>query len=251
MKTHILFLFLTFSSFAFTQLNKTDAQGKKQGPWEKKYPKSIVPQYKGQFKDDKPVGTFTYYYPSSKIQAIIKHDVNSTRSSAVFYHESGVVLSKGIYQNMKKDSVWLNFAPSGRLSSSETFKNDQLNGQKIIYYLSEDLNDKNQRIASVSNYHNGKLEGERIEYFDSGTIKSKGVFKDNKKDGVWITNHANGKVMNTERYQNGVLHGWCTVKNEAGVETGKTYFYHGERLEGKKLEEKMKQFKALGIDPNK
>lgn len=250
MKSYLFYFFLIVTSLSFGQ-NKTDAHGKKQGPWEKKYPKSSVAQYKGQFKDDKPIGTFTYYYPSSKIQAIIKHDANSTRSSAVFYHETGVVLSKGIYQNMKKDSVWLNFAPSGRLSSIETFKNDILNGKKTVYYLPEDLNDKNQRVASVSNYINGKLEGERIEYFESGTIKSKGVFKDNKKNGVWVTNHPNGNVMNTERYQEGILHGWCTVKNETGVETGKTYFYHGERLEGKKLEEKMKQFKALGIDPNK
>ena len=250
MKSFLFLFFITLSSISFGQ-NKTDAQGRKQGAWEKKYPKSVVPQYKGQFKDDKPVGTFTYYYQSNKIQATIKHDPNSTRSGAVFYHESGIVLSKGIYQNMKKDSVWVNYAPSGRLSSTETFKNDLLNGKKIIYYLPEDLNDKNQRVASVSNYVNGKMEGERIEYFESGAVKSKGVFKNNKKNGIWVTNHPNGNVMNTERYKEGVLHGWCTVKNEAGNETGRTYFYYGERLEGKKLEEKMKQFKALGIDPNK
>lgn len=250
MKHFLLLLFLVFSTCSFGQ-NKVDTQGRKQGPWEKKHPKSNVAQYKGQFKDGKPVGTFTYFYPSNKIQAIIKHDLNSTRSSAVFYHESGIILSKGIYQNMKKDSVWLNYAPSGRLSSAETFKNDTLNGKKTIYYLPEDLNDRSQRIASVSNYINGKLEGERIEYFESGAVKSKGIYKNNVKNGVWITNHPNGNVMNTERYQNGILHGWCTVKNEAGTETGKTYFYHGERLQGKKLEEKMRQFKALGIDPNK
>ncbi len=249
MRTITLLICIFLTGIMFAQ-NKVDANGKKQGPWEKKYPKSLVSQYKGQFKDDKPVGTFTYYYPSNKVQAIIKNTPNSSRSSAIFYHESGVVLSKGIYMNMKKDSIWLNFAPSGRLSTSETYKNDKLNGQKIIYFLAEDLSDRSLRIASTSNYIDGLMNGERIEYFESGTIKTKGNYKNNKKTGIWVTNHPNGKPMNTERYKDGVLHGWCTVQNEGGVETGRVYFYHGTRLEGKKLEEKMKQFKKLGLDPN-
>jgi hypothetical protein len=49
------FLFFGFVSMA--QLNQTDAKGRKQGEWAKTYPKSRVYQYKGQFKDDKPIGT--------------------------------------------------------------------------------------------------------------------------------------------------------------------------------------------------
>jgi antitoxin component YwqK of YwqJK toxin-antitoxin module len=243
--------FISLCLFAGLQAqNKIDANGKKQGPWEKKYPKSSVSQYKGQFVDDQPVGTFTYYYPAKKIQAVIIHDASSNRSSATFYHENGAVLSKGIYRSMKKDSVWLNYAPSGRLSSSETFLNDTLHGKKIIYYLPEDLNDKKLHIASSAHYLKGKMDGEKIEYFMSGIIKSKGLYLNNVKDGIWETNHPNGNIMNMERYKKGVLHGWCTVKNGAGIETGRSYFYHGTRLEGKELEFKMAQFKKLGINPN-
>ena len=249
MKNYSILLCLLISCTAFCQ-NKTDDKGRKQGSWEKTYPKSIALQYKGQFIDDKPVGDFFYYYPSKSLQAIIKHDVNSSRSSAIFYSENGVILAKGIYNTMKKDSIWLNFAPSGRLSSSETYKKDTLNGQKIIYYLPEDFNDKTQRKMSVSNYTDGKLNGEKIEYFESGIIKSKGTYINNVKNGVWETNHPNGKVMNQERFKNGELHGWCIAKDENGLETGRIYFYYGERLEGKKLEFKMKQFKELGINPN-
>lgn len=278
-----LFLFLFISSLSIGQ-NKIDSKGLKQGPWEKKHPKSTALVYKGQFKDDKPIGTFTYYYPSNKIQAVISHSKNGnngTRSTAVFYNESGVIMSKGIYRNMKKDSIWLSYTPSGRLSTSEFYKADVLNGKKIVYYLPENLHDKCKRIASVSNYENGQLQGERIEYFEHeniapsmvnnanlsdsarkanflnsticneyGPIKSKGTYNKDVKEGVWILNHPSGELMNLERYKNGVLHGWCVVKNEAGIETAKSYFYYGERLEGKKLEQKMKQFKELGINPN-
>jgi antitoxin component YwqK of YwqJK toxin-antitoxin module len=249
MKNSIFLFSLFFSAFLFSQ-NKIDENGKKQGPWKKTHPKSSAIQYEGQFKNDKPIGTFYYYYTSKSKQAIIKHEENSNKSSATFFHENGIILSKGNYIDMKKDSIWLNFAPSGRLSSSETYKKDILNGIKIIYYLPEDFNDKTQRKMSVSNYIEGKLNGEKIEYFESGIIKSKGTYINNVKNGVWETNHPNGKVMNQERFKNGELHGWCIAKDENGVETGRIYFYYGERLEGKKLELKMKQFKELGINPN-
>lgn len=280
--TYILFLFISFLSFG---QNKIDAKGLKQGSWEKTHPNSKALLYKGQFKDDKPIGKFTYYYSSAKIQAVIIHSKtgnNGTRSSAVFYNESGIVMSKGIYRNMKKDSIWLSYTPSGRLSSSETYKGDILNGTKIVYYLAENVNDKCKKVASVCNYENGKLQGEKIEYFESeiaapkmvnnnanltdsarhsnylkanicdeyGLIKSRGTYSKDVKVGVWILNHPNGILMNQERYKNGVLHGWCTVNNETGTEIAKSYFYYGERLEGKKLEVKMKQFKELGINPN-
>lgn len=249
-KKHLSILFISFFSLCVIAQNRIDENGNKQGPWKKTYPRSIAVQYEGQFKDDKPVGTFKYYYPSRKIQAIIKHDENSNRSYAEFFHESGNTLSKGMYINMKKDSIWKNYAPSGRLSSTETFKNDTLNGLKIIYYLPEDLYNKNKTIASKTYYKNGKVEGEKIEYFDTGIIKTQGNFENNAKHGVFITNHPNGKVMNLERYKNGTLHGWCIVKDGAGKETSRVYYYNGERLEGKKLEQKLQYLKSKGINPN-
>lgn len=249
MNKNILLIFLLFCYCSFGQ-NKIDEKGRKQGLWEKTHPKSKAIQYKGQFKDDKPIGTFYYYYPSKSLQAVIKHDSKSTRSSASFYHETGVLLSKGIYLNMKKDSIWLNYAPSGRLSSSETYKEDKLNGPKIVYYLSEDLNNKNLIMASYTNYLNGLVDGEKIEYFDSGLIKLKGTYKNNKKVGVWETNHPNGKLMIQERYKDGILHGWSIAKDESGTEISRKYYYYGQLLEGKKLENVMKQYKEKGINPN-
>jgi antitoxin component YwqK of YwqJK toxin-antitoxin module len=152
--------------------------------------------------------------------------------------------------DMKKDSVWLNFAPSGRLSLSESYKNDKLDGPRIIYYLPEDLSNKSRLIQSVTNYTAGLVNGEKIEYFDNGNIRSKGTYVNNKKEGVWISNHPSGNLMILERYKNGQMHGWAYAQDDSGKETGKHYYYYGEKLEGEKLEFKMKQFKKLGINPN-
>jgi antitoxin component YwqK of YwqJK toxin-antitoxin module len=214
----------------YGQDNQTDAKGRKQGAWVKTYPKSKIIQYKGQFKDDKPIGTFSYYYESGKVKAIVKHDDNSTRSSAYFYHENGNLMSHGIYREMKKDSIWLNFTPAGRISSSETYQNDLLNGKKIVYYVPDNLEDKSRLPSKVSLYENGKLNGESVEYFQSGTVKSKGVYKNDKKIGVWDSFHPNGKKMMLERFKDGVHHGWHFAYDESGLETSRKYYYYGRLI---------------------
>ncbi len=242
---------ITFFAFvSMGQLNQLDAKGKKQGDWGKLYEGSRVFEYKGQFVNDKPVGKFTYYYPSSKVKAIIQHDENSTRSTAFYYHENGSFMSYGIFRNQLKDSIWVNFGPSQRISNTETYKNGKLEGEKVIYYVPEELADKAQIPAVISNYKNDMLDGEYTEYFDGKNVKVKGAYYQNKKDGVWTHCHTSGKPMMVIRYDKGVKHGWMFGYDESGKEIGKKYNYHGRHLEGKALAEKMRQMKELGINPN-
>ena len=249
MNNFFLILFLFTTSTLFGQ-NITDTKGLKQGVWQKTDPNTKALIYKGQFKDNKPVGTFTYYYPNKKIQAIIIHTPNSPRSTATFYHETGTVLSKGIYQNMKKDSIWLSYTPSGTLTMSESFKDDKFDGPRIVYYPPA-LSDKKVLVmASYINYSKGLINGLKIEYFETGVTKSKANYINNKKTGVCEVYYPSGKVMNQERYKDGVLHGWSFVKEENGVEINRQYYFHGELMEGKKLEAILKQYKDKGINPN-
>lgn len=249
MRLLTLFL-LIFTVAPLWSQNLIDSKGKKQGPWSKTYPGSVVFQYKGQFKDDKPVGTFTYFYPSTKVKAIIKHNELTNRSEAFFYHENSKLMSYGIYRNMKKDSIWLNFGPSGRISNSETYKNDLLNGKKIVYFIPEDINDKSKKVSSVQMYTDSLLNGPYLEYFESGVVLEKGTFAMGKKNGVWERYHSNGKKMIVERYKEGTRHGWSYGYDESGKEVGKVYYLNGRKLQGKELEQKMEYFKQKGIDPN-
>lgn len=235
---------------SYTQVNQKDSKGRKQGVWQKNYPKSNAFEYKGQFKDDKPVGTFYYYYPSTKVKAIIKHDANSTRSACVMYQESGVILAQGIYRNQLKDSVWMNYGPSGRLSYKETFKNGKLNGMKTIYYVPEEIADKRTLVARTEMYLNDVLNGEVIEYFESGVIKSKSKYENGKIVGIMVINHPNGKPMVQERYKYGNRHGWCIGYDVNGVETGRKYFKFGRELTGEELENWINECKSKGRSPN-
>jgi antitoxin component YwqK of YwqJK toxin-antitoxin module len=244
-------IFSIISLFSFAQLNQVDAKGKKQGVWEKKYPNSNAYEYKGQFKDDKPIGTFYYYYPSTKKKAIIQHDEKTGRAVAKLFHESGVDLAYGIYINQLKDSVWTYYGPSGKLSYKETYKAGKLNGKKTIFYVPEDPADKSQRVAMIQNYVNDVLEGEEIEYFEDGTVKSKGTYVKGIKQGEFITYHPNGIKMIVDTYKNGKKHGYCYGFDGNGKQIGKRYFKNGEELVGKELENWLKYCKEKKIDPLK
>jgi antitoxin component YwqK of YwqJK toxin-antitoxin module len=242
-----LLVIIAFSSFG---QNQVDSQGRRQGEWYKLHEGTKVYQYKGQFKDDKPVGKFSYFYKSSKVKAIIKHEENSNRSEAYYYHENGAFMSYGIFRNQLKDSIWVIFGPSQRISSTETYVNGVLHGIKRVYYVPEDINDKSQIPSAVFNYVNGVLEGDYVEYFETLVVKVKGQYANNKKVGIWERYHPNGKKMTLTRYKNGWIHGWCMAYDETGKETGKVYYYHGELYEGKRLKVLMEQMKKAGVNPN-
>ena len=248
MRSYFTLLMCLLSVSAFAQVNQTDARGKKQGKWEKVYPGTRVYMYRGQFKNDKPIGTFVYFYKSGKSKAVIEHSETS-RSEGYFYHETGGVMSYGIYNNLKKDSIWVNWDKIGRLSSKESFKNDSLHGTKIIYYLPPQ-GDKSQRPMTVLNYNNGQLHGDFKEYFDTGKLKTTGKYENNKKVGVWEAYHVDGGKMTLERFKDGKRHGWCIGWDKKGKEEGRKYFYYGRLLQGKELKKKMSEMKRLGIDPN-
>ncbi len=247
----LLFVITLTSCLVFSQdLNKTDAQGRKQGQWVVLYEKSRVPQYEGQFKDGEPYGKFTYYYPSKKVKAIMQFEANGKVSRSLMYDENGVILAYGKYINKEKDSVWTHFTPTGHVSYKETYNKGVLNGTKTIYYIPEDESVKNQQIAQQFNYENGKLKGEVKEFFPNGTLKTEGKYVNEHYEGIVNKYHSNGKLMIIERYKNNIKHGWWIGYDEAGKEIGRRYFYHGKELKGEKLKAKLAELKEAGISPN-
>lgn len=250
MKSSLILFIMLISSLAFGQVNQLDSRGRKQGKWEKTYPESAVFQYRGQFKDGKPVGKFTYFYESSKVKAIINHNVGEVgRSVAFFYHENGQVMSYGIYRNMKKDSIWVNYNPAGKLSTTESFKNDKLHGVTKVYFVTGELNVRTPVVATSKTYKNGEMHGEYKEFFVNGRTKLKGNYVNNVQDGAWEEFHLNGKRAATFRYLKGQKHGYQIAYDEGGKRIGEVFYHFGKRLEGKQLENILKQLEEKGINP--
>jgi len=245
---YILLLFLPFLSFA--QVNQKDAKGQKQGVWNKKYPGSNTLMYEGQFKDDMAFGEFSYYYESGKLKSVVNHFPNSNLSFAVFYSENEAVLSEGFYKNQLKDSTWLNFTSSGAISSKESYLQNQLHGEKIIYYTEGQIENGILIPLSISNYKKDTLNGLYTEFFSTGKIKKKGVFQNGLKAGEWLEYHPNGQIAQKAKFKKGNLHTWVYSYDKNGLKISEVFFQNGNTLKGKELDTFLKKCIDNGIDPN-
>ncbi|MBL4651961.1 MAG: hypothetical protein JKY53_03715, partial [Flavobacteriales bacterium] len=169
---------LSLSQLAIAQndtLNQTDANGLKQGYWVKNHDEGSK-KAEGFFKDGIQIGEFKHYYPSGKIQTVVKHRVNSDTSDAVYYHTNGKTMGEGIYVSEKKEGLWMFYDDTEQLSSADVYKAGEKNGESKTFYL-------NKKLAKKVTYEKGTETGEYIEYFESGKIKEQGTFLEGTKHG--------------------------------------------------------------------
>ncbi len=245
----IIFVF-TINITLFAQINQTDSKGRKQGSWQKTYAKSDVLQYKGQFRDDKPVGTFEYYYPGGQLKAIIEHLSDGRHARANYYFENKMLMTEGFYLDQKKDSTWVNYNEEGLVLAVESFKKDKLNGKKVIYYLEDQIETEKLNPLSVANYKNDTLHGDYREYFSTGKLKQIGKYENGKIVGEWKEYYPNGNIFKVSKFKDDRLHGWSISYTKDGEENGKILYQNGEKLIGKELDSFLKLCEKNGIDPN-
>ena len=96
----LLLLFALFTGFtAVAQVNHTDQKGLKQGKWVKTY-ESGKKRYEGYFKNNIPVGTFTYYFErEGGIMSEIVYRGETGSGFAKAYHTNGIMQAEGLYKN--------------------------------------------------------------------------------------------------------------------------------------------------------
>lgn len=185
MKRNLTFLLFLACVGMQAQTNLTDASGHKQGKWVKRYESGKI-RYTGTFKNDIPVGVFTYFYErrGGKMSEIT-YRVNSGVGYAKMYHTSGVLQAEGMYRGQKKDSVWTYYSRDGKLTQRETFVDGMISGPQLTYWP------------------NGN-QSQRIDFLEG------------KEHGVWIRKWEDGKKRTVGAYLNGQLQGQCKYFNEEG-----------------------------------
>lgn len=225
-KYSILF-FLILSVLSLTaqkSFNITDAKGLKQGPWIKTDLKTNKIVYKGQFKDNKPIGIFKYYFEEiDTIKSILDFRKDGKSAYAQIFHLNNKIKAKGKYINEKKDSLWSFYDEDGKLLSTENYNNGLKEGKSIIYYtdgtILEEGNYKNDKkngsfkqfypdkqIKMESSYKDGVMIGKNAFYYPNGMLANIGYLNEKgNKFGVWLSKDKDGKVTEREVYDDGNL----------------------------------------------
>ncbi len=217
----VITMLLTFSGFSQKKLNQVDANGKRNGVWKKYYDNGDI-RYKGQFKNGKEVGTFTFYEQGSPYPIIVKEFSASSDTAFVKFYSKSRVKTKGKMIGKQRVGKWTYYFSDGtQLFSEEFYKGGKLNGVLKNYYM----NGKETEITSYKagkkhgnskifsedgilieevNYVDGVLNGE-AKYFDlKGVIKEKGLYENGKRKGKWEF-YIDGQVSEKGRPRKNVL----------------------------------------------
>lgn len=224
---------MQLTSLAQESLNQTDAKGRKQGVWSKQY-ETGGDRYRGQFKDDKAIGVFFYYYDNGAKSSEVSYiGDEGIEAEAKFFHKNGTIMGEGRYKNQKKDGEWRYYDDQTVLSSVEHYQEGKLHGVSKVYFLDGTL-------AAEIPYVDGLKSGDFVEYFSDGSIRMKGTYQDNTYSGEYVQNFPDGKPMIKGQYKAAVKDGlWVYYADDGRIKAQQVY------EKGKLIKEKIEE----GFEP--
>ena len=221
LKKLFVFCFIILTGVAYGQtINRRDAAGLKQGYWEAVDSRGM-PVYRGYFKDDKPVGKMTRYFPTGEIRVIMDYDNTGVNARTQFFWTNGGIAAQGVYINTKRDSVWVYYNQNGALSSRIEYSAGKRHGTEQKFYpdgitIAEEFTWKdsikhgtwkqyfaNEQVKFTANYIDGKLQGVFTSWYHDGTKEIDGMYRDDEPDGDWIRYQENGEYATTIKFDMG------------------------------------------------
>lgn len=200
-------------------INQTDAQGKKQGKWQKSDENGRL-IYTGEFSNDLPTGRFTYYDTAARVKAITDFTENGTKAFTTTFNRYGKKNSEGNYLNEKREGLWKFYNDEEVLISEEFYQNGIASGTWKNYY-------QNGALLEEINYKNGIKHGPWKQYFHDGPTKLSAVFENGKLEGLATFYHPSGKVMISGTYKNNFKHGVWMQLSDKGIAEKKEVWDNG------------------------
>jgi len=195
----ILIILILFSPlFTFSQINQTDANGLRQGFWQKQQSNGRL-MYEGNFKDGKPVGEWKRYHTGGQVKAIIKYQADSDSAFSQLFDEWGKKVAEGMYLNEKKAGLWIYFS-EGRKIADEHFSDGEKHGQSHKYY-------ETGEVWEETDWVRGKQEGSYRVFFQNGEPFFQCKMSNNQRNGLCLTYFQKGRVELEASYINGLRNG--------------------------------------------
>ena len=191
---------LAASTTVYAQdVNKTNAQGNREGVWVGYYPKTNNVKYEGSFKNGKEVGTFKFYADEAEKKVIATKEFKSDGSVYTIFYKGKKKMSEGLYINKLREGIWKIYHADGtNVMAEEPYKADRLHGVKKAFYISGKLSEELE-------YKNGIEHGISNQYAENG-VKIKETQQVNGiLDGKIINRDETGKITDEANYVNGKL----------------------------------------------
>jgi len=149
------------------------SDGKRVGEWKEYYADSTL-KSKGIYEDGLKSGKWQYYYPDGGIEQV------------------------GFYRNGKEEGRWTWYHPNKQIMREEGYLGGLLEGS----YKEYDMAGKE---IVTGNYKFGMRTGKWIE--NIGDRVNEGEYRNDKKEGLWVSKFSNGKTASKGNYVAGSPNG--------------------------------------------
>lgn len=206
--------------------NVTDAKKNRQGPWIRVYgnnPEMLL--YRGQFKNNVPVGDWEWYYPTGELMTKMTHINGEAETYNVNYFLDGKVMSEGKFvvkmidgkKKRCREGQWKLYNESSVLLAEEFYTDSLLNGQCKYYYPSG-------KILAVHNFIGGVKNGPFVDYYENGKKEREGTYLAGDFDGDYTSWHENGNKESVGEFYKGQRNGtWYYYKSSGILEVSVLY----------------------------
>jgi antitoxin component YwqK of YwqJK toxin-antitoxin module len=144
--------------------------------------------------------TIEYYNDGETVKRHVVMKNGKPDGLIVEYSQDG---KKSYEKNMKngvEDGYERRYANDGSIISETFYKDGKVEG-KTVSTVNKGTSSEKQ---TVSNMKDGKLEGEYLTTYSDGSVKTKGLYKNGQKEGLWESFKQDGKHDGpSEEYVNG------------------------------------------------
>ncbi|SEH77139.1 Antitoxin component YwqK of the YwqJK toxin-antitoxin module [Paenimyroides aquimaris] len=180
-------------------VNKTNAQGEREGTWIGYYPNTNYVKYEGTFKNGKETGTFKFYADEPEKKLVATKEFKADGSVYAVFFNGKKKMSEGVYVNKQKEGIWKTYHFDGQsVMAEEPYTNDKVHGIKKIYYPSGKLSEEIE-------YKNGIEDGISNQYAENGVKIKETQHKNGILEGKIIIRDETGKITDEAKYVNGKL----------------------------------------------
>ncbi|MDR1974015.1 MAG: hypothetical protein LBQ31_04990 [Bacteroidales bacterium] len=230
-KVFLVVTVLVLGVYVSSAQNILDKKGRKQGHW-KTSDTSRVLNYEGTFKDDMPVGDFTYYDKRGRIKAEAFYFRGGYASFNTIFDDSGRIQMTGYYLDKQKDSVWKYYHNGKTVIKEEHYKKGLLDGMTLLFDYGGVLLESQQWFRGLRNgpwwsrqekgfqsvtYHLNKSTGPYMALYPDSSLYITGQYEDGLKEGDWKFYLKSGSLYKIDEYLHNELlsrHIFLIIENE-------------------------------------
>lgn len=215
----LLVIFLFLPTLVFSQINQTDANGLRQGKWQKKQANGRL-IYEGQFKDGKPIGEWKRYHPGGQVKAEITYKGDTAQTQ--LYDVWRKKVAEGNFINQKKEGVWSIFKNKQKVAEEEYISGFKHGVSRRFYDTRE--------VMEECDWVNGKQLGDYQVFYKNGKPYMQCKMKENMRHGLFIIYFENEQQELVGEYRNNLRHGEWKYNNQEGEHMYTLFYDNGQIL---------------------